>query len=278
MTTAQNLGYGLKLRRVAKPRDRAARRRDPGDAQARRLRRAQRDAALRRPAPARGARPRARRQPRAPAARRAAVQPRCAHPRGRAPRDQGAAGEARHHHHPRHPRPRGSDGDGRPHRHPRRRTHRPARHARGGLQPAEFAVRRRRSWAPATCSQLEARPADGGMRIEAGAHNDARAHPRIRPGRPGGRPFPQRGGAAGPGRSGGADRLLLRGRIVQASYPGGFYRYAVAVGQNQFMVDDTRRLAVGENVGHRTAGVFTAHLFEEGQHETQLRITRGCRR
>ena len=45
------------------------------------------------------------------------------------------------------------------------------------------------------------------------------------------------------------DRLLLRGRITQASYPGGFYRYAVAVGQNQFMVDDTRRLAVGENVG-----------------------------
>ena len=45
------------------------------------------------------------------------------------------------------------------------------------------------------------------------------------------------------------DRLLLRGRIVQASYPGGFYRYAVAVGQNQFMVDDTRRLAVGEMVG-----------------------------
>jgi hypothetical protein len=45
------------------------------------------------------------------------------------------------------------------------------------------------------------------------------------------------------------DHLMLRGRIVQASYPGGFYRYAVAVGQNHFMVDDERRLAVGEAVG-----------------------------
>jgi hypothetical protein len=53
----------------------------------------------------------------------------------------------------------------------------------------------------------------------------------------------------GPADAAAADRLLLRGRIVQASYPGGFYRYAVAVGQNQFMVDDTRRLAVGETVG-----------------------------
>ena len=53
----------------------------------------------------------------------------------------------------------------------------------------------------------------------------------------------------GPADATAADQLLLRGRIVQASYPGGFYRYAVAVGQNQFMVDDTRRLAVGEMVG-----------------------------
>jgi ABC-type Fe3+/spermidine/putrescine transport system ATPase subunit len=96
---------------------------------------------------------------------------------------------------------------------------------------------------------LEARPADGGMRIETGAHNSelfvpgqtlsgpVEAHFRSEAARLGSPDAPQ------------PDELLLRGRITQASYPGGFYRYAVAVGQNQFMVDDTRRLSVGENVG-----------------------------
>lgn len=64
----------------------------------------------------------------------------------------------------------------------------------------------------------------------------------------------------GPADAAGADCLLLRGRIVQASYPGGFYRYAVAVGQNQFMVDDPRRLAVGENVGVGLP-VSSLHIF-----------------
>ncbi len=43
--------------------------------------------------------------------------------------------------------------------------------------------------------------------------------------------------------------LLLRGEIVQASYPGGYYRYAVRVGDDRFLVDDERRLAVGEPIG-----------------------------
>ncbi|WP_207484059.1 ABC transporter ATP-binding protein [Arenibaculum pallidiluteum] len=43
--------------------------------------------------------------------------------------------------------------------------------------------------------------------------------------------------------------VLLRGRIAQASYPGGFYRYAVEVGARRFLVDDARRLSVGEAVG-----------------------------
>jgi hypothetical protein len=64
----------------------------------------------------------------------------------------------------------------------------------------------------------------------------------------------------GPADAADPERLLLRGRIVQASYPGGFYRYAVAVGQNQFMVDDTRRLAVGENVGIGLP-VSSLHIF-----------------
>ena len=43
--------------------------------------------------------------------------------------------------------------------------------------------------------------------------------------------------------------LVLRGEIVQCSYPGGFYRYAVRVGPRQYLVDDMRRLAIGEPIG-----------------------------
>ena len=43
--------------------------------------------------------------------------------------------------------------------------------------------------------------------------------------------------------------VVLSGEIVQCSYPGGFYRYAVQVGSRQYLVDDPRRLAIGEPVG-----------------------------
>jgi ABC-type Fe3+/spermidine/putrescine transport system ATPase subunit len=43
--------------------------------------------------------------------------------------------------------------------------------------------------------------------------------------------------------------LVLRGEIAQASYPGGFWRYAVQVGETRFFVDDGRRFPVGERVG-----------------------------
>jgi ABC-type Fe3+/spermidine/putrescine transport system ATPase subunit len=43
--------------------------------------------------------------------------------------------------------------------------------------------------------------------------------------------------------------LVLRGEIAQSSYPGGFYRYAVRVGAQQYLVDDQRRFAAGEAVG-----------------------------
>jgi putative spermidine/putrescine transport system ATP-binding protein len=43
--------------------------------------------------------------------------------------------------------------------------------------------------------------------------------------------------------------LVLRGEIVQCSYPGGFYRYAVRVGPHQYLVDDASRLAIGNTVG-----------------------------
>ena len=42
---------------------------------------------------------------------------------------------------------------------------------------------------------------------------------------------------------------MLRGRIEQSSYPGGFYRYAVDVGEQRFMVDHAERLAIGEPCG-----------------------------
>ena len=108
--------------------------------------------------------------------------------------------------------------------------------------------------------QLEARPADGGMRIEASSHNDAVLVRGSALAGPVVAHFRSEAARLGPADAAGAERLLLRGRIVQASYPGGFYRYAVAVGQNQFMVDDSRRLAVGENVGIGLP-VSSLHIF-----------------
>ena len=42
---------------------------------------------------------------------------------------------------------------------------------------------------------------------------------------------------------------MLRGRITQTSYPGGFYRHLVTVGPCRYLVDDVRRLAAGEAIG-----------------------------
>lgn len=44
------------------------------------------------------------------------------------------------------------------------------------------------------------------------------------------------------------DGLRLAGRIVQASYPGGVYRYAVAAGDAQYLIDDPARRAAGDPV------------------------------
>jgi putative spermidine/putrescine transport system ATP-binding protein len=56
--------------------------------------------------------------------------------------------------------------------------------------------------------------------------------------------------------------LVLRGRIAQCSYPGGFYRYLVSVGPYQYLVDDARRLAVGEAIGIALPAE-ALHLFAE---------------
>lgn len=107
---------------------------------------------------------------------------------------------------------------------------------------------------------LEAKPANGGMEIQPGAHNDGVLVPGPALAGPVLAHFRSEAARLGPADERAPDRLMLRGRITQASYPGGFYRYAVAVGQNQFMVDDTRRLAVGERVGIALP-VSSLHIF-----------------
>ena len=108
--------------------------------------------------------------------------------------------------------------------------------------------------------ELEARPAANGIEIQPGPHNDKVSIPDNRVAGPVVAYFRSEAARLGPPDASATDRLLLRGRIVQASYPGGFYRYAVTVGQNQFMVDDARRLAVGEAVGIGLP-VTSLHLF-----------------
>ena len=62
--------------------------------------------------------------------------------------------------------------------------------------------------------------------------------------------------------------LVLRGEIVQCSYPGGFYRYAVRVGPRQYLVDDVRRLAIGEPIGIALAAT-ALHLYPMTPTESQ---------
>ena len=54
-----------------------------------------------------------------------------------------------------------------------------------------------------------------------------------------------------PAGAGASDALHLRGRIAQSSYPGGFWRYAVRVGDSQFLVDDDERYAIGTDIAIR---------------------------
>ena len=56
------------------------------------------------------------------------------------------------------------------------------------------------------------------------------------------------------------DCLVLQGEIVQCAYAGGFYRYAVRVGPQQYLVDDQRRLGLGEAIGIALP-VAALHLY-----------------
>jgi len=56
------------------------------------------------------------------------------------------------------------------------------------------------------------------------------------------------------------DEITLTGRITQKSYPGGYYLYAVAVGDRDFAVKDGRAFDVGTPVG-LSLPVAALHLF-----------------
>jgi putative spermidine/putrescine transport system ATP-binding protein len=98
--------------------------------------------------------------------------------------------------------------------------------------------------------RLNVSAAAGCLAIEPGPHNGpmafAPAHDGPAPG-PVVAHFRSEQAALTNGEVGGRS-LTLWGRIAQAAYPGGFWRYAVAVGEQQFLVDDPRRFTVGEEV------------------------------
>src|SRR5919108_5086931 len=71
--------------------------------------------------------------------------------------------------------------------------------------------------------QLEARAANGGIEIQRGAHNDAVFIPGSGLAGPVVAYFRSEAARIGPADAAASDRLLLRGRIVHASYPGGFF-------------------------------------------------------
>jgi ABC-type Fe3+/spermidine/putrescine transport system ATPase subunit len=60
-----------------------------------------------------------------------------------------------------------------------------------------------------------------------------------------------------------SDEIVLKGRIALRSYPGGHYRYAVAVGEREFTVRDARQLEVGTPVG-LCLPMRALHLFPGG--------------
>jgi ABC-type Fe3+/spermidine/putrescine transport system ATPase subunit len=114
--------------------------------------------------------------------------------------------------------------------------------------------------------RLAVRPAPGGLRIEPGPHNGplVLADPGLA--------ALARGAAVRAYFRGEAARLqvedgahdgalVLRGRIAQASYPGGVWRYSVQVGDDHFLVDDARRLEVGAAVGIALPA-DALHLYE----------------
>jgi rhodanese-related sulfurtransferase len=107
---------------------------------------------------------------------------------------------------------------------------------------------------------LDVRAADGGLQVEASEHGDAVLLPLSDRRDAAGIHVegPLSGRKAAHFRSEAAtllldervppDSLVVHGVVRQSTYPGGFYRYAVDIGDDSFMVDDQRRVAPGEQV------------------------------
>ena len=67
------------------------------------------------------------------------------------------------------------------------------------------------------------------------------------------------------------DCLVLRGTIRQSTYPGGFYRYAIDIDDYKLMVDDQRRVAPGDRVRvalPANALSLFAGTLDDGENET----------
>lgn len=115
---------------------------------------------------------------------------------------------------------------------------------------------------------LSVAPDDGGISIKAGADNTAAILSRAQADRLGGDPDKRVQGhfhsnAARLGPADGAsdpDTLVLFGRVSQRSYPGGFFRYAVAVGRQSYVVDADQRYSEGDRVGIHLP-VDAIHLY-----------------
>ena len=58
--------------------------------------------------------------------------------------------------------------------------------------------------------------------------------------------------------------IALQGKVTQRSYPGGHYRYGVAVGEHEFMVRDTRVFEIGTPVS-LCLPLGALHLFPNNE-------------
>ncbi len=91
---------------------------------------------------------------------------------------------------------------------------------------------------------------DGGAHVAGRIDGPALAH------------FRREAARLGPAEDSSGAALVLRGKITQHSYPGGVHRYSVDVDGQTYMVDDERRLKVGDRVGiHLPPAAL--HLYPE---------------
>ncbi len=143
MTVAENMSFGLRLKRYPKAEIKSADRRSRPHAGYRRIDQSQAEAAVGWPAPARGDGPRHRPQPESLSVRRTAFQSRRQAPGADADRDQEGASESAHHHRLRHPRPGRGDDACRPGRGHEQRPYRANRNTERSLSQTGHALCRR---------------------------------------------------------------------------------------------------------------------------------------